>query len=124
MASDLELLIKRIETLESQVMKLTMQIGEDLTPTTGYAKIDQSSNGYGTVTDSDTFVSAAMRFAKEQGDVSGKCPVHRYDWKYREGGISAKTGKAYDGFWSCGGKNPDGSYCKNKPSIGWVNSQR
>lgn len=42
------------------------------------------------------------------------CPDHKVAFTWKEGGIS-KAGKAYDGFWKCGQKNHDGSYCQRKP---------
>lgn len=38
-----------------------------------------------------------------------KCPVHGTPMKKRNG--------QYGEFWSCGQKNPDGSWCKAKPDI-------
>jgi hypothetical protein len=33
----------------------------------------------------------------------------------RPGGVSKSTGRAYQAFMACPGKNQDGTYCKNKP---------
>jgi hypothetical protein len=35
-----------------------------------------------------------------------------FTWK--EGGVS-KAGKPYDGFYKCGEKNPDQSFCTQRP---------
>jgi len=42
------------------------------------------------------------------------CPIHNNPMKWKEGGIS-KAGRKYQGFWSCGKKNPDNSWCNYKP---------
>lgn len=42
------------------------------------------------------------------------CQVHQVEMKWKPPGTS-KTGKPYQGFWSCGQKNPDGSWCNYKP---------
>lgn len=44
------------------------------------------------------------------------CPVHGIPFVMQPGGVSKKTGKPYNGFWKCNGKNPDGSYCQQKPA--------
>jgi hypothetical protein len=44
----------------------------------------------------------------------GDCPVHKVPFTWKEGGVS-KAGKPYDGFWKCGEKNPDESYCNQRP---------
>ncbi len=44
----------------------------------------------------------------------GDCPVHGVPFTWKEGGVS-KAGKPYDGFYKCGEKNADGSYCKQRP---------
>lgn len=49
------------------------------------------------------------------------CPEHGLPWSQKPAGIS-KAGKAYAAFWTCSGKS-DGQWCRNKPSIGWVNRQ-
>jgi len=41
----------------------------------------------------------------------GDCPVHGVPFRHI---VGEKNGKAYD-FWSCGEKNEDGSWCKEKP---------
>jgi len=43
-----------------------------------------------------------------------QCAVHGTEMKWKEGGVS-KAGKPYNGFWSCGQKNADGSWCNYKP---------
>ena len=44
----------------------------------------------------------------------GDCPVHHVPFTWKEGGVS-KAGKPYDGFYKCGEKNPDGSFCTQRP---------
>jgi hypothetical protein len=50
-----------------------------------------------------------------------QCPEHGLPWSQKPAGIS-KAGKAYAAFWTCSGKT-DGQWCRNKPSIAWVNRQ-
>ena len=47
------------------------------------------------------------------------CPDHGEPFVFREGGISKATGKAYEGFWTCKGKTPDGGFCRSKPPRGY-----
>lgn len=51
----------------------------------------------------------------------GKCPNHGTSWSVKNAGVS-KAGKAYDSFWKCDGKNPDGSYCNKKPVKAWADA--
>lgn len=44
----------------------------------------------------------------------GDCPVHHVPFTWKEGGVS-KAGKAYDGFYKCGEKNADQSFCTQRP---------
>jgi hypothetical protein len=46
-----------------------------------------------------------------------ECGIHHVPMTWRGGGISKKTGKPYNGFWSCPQRNPDNSYCSFKPQI-------
>lgn len=43
-----------------------------------------------------------------------KCPIHNVEFKWRPPGTS-KSGKPYQGFWSCPMRNDDGSFCSQKP---------
>lgn len=43
------------------------------------------------------------------------CEIHGMQFVERPGGVSKSTGRAYQAFMACPGKNPDGTYCKNKP---------
>lgn len=52
----------------------------------------------------------------------GICPVHRTAWSARPGGVSKRTGKAYKGFWSCSQRNPDDSYCNERPVAAWADT--
>lgn len=42
------------------------------------------------------------------------CQQHNIPFTLKPAGTT-KAGKAYNAFWACSGKNPDGSFCKNKP---------
>jgi hypothetical protein len=55
------------------------------------------------------------------GDALGLCPVHRTAWTVKAGGVS-KAGKPYNAFWKCSGKNPDNTYCDQKPVKVWADS--
>ena len=45
------------------------------------------------------------------------CSVHGTPMTLRPAGISKSTGKAYEAFWACAEKNPDGSFCRAKPTM-------
>jgi len=51
----------------------------------------------------------------------GKCPFHNTPWTVKAAGVS-KAGKAYNSFYKCDGKNPDGSYCARKPVKAWADA--
>jgi hypothetical protein len=68
------------------------------------------------VSTSDPVIAAALLFAE------GECPEHRTAWQFKPAGVS-KTGREYNAFYSCGGKDSSGQFCKRKPSIAWVNAQ-
>ena len=40
----------------------------------------------------------------------GACPVHGSDWRLVPGGVSKKTGRPYNGFWTCSTQG-----CDQKP---------
>ncbi|MFM8279712.1 MAG: Rad52/Rad22 family DNA repair protein [Candidatus Limnocylindrus sp.] len=61
-------------------------------------------------------LAAAMLFGK------GLCPEHDQAWELKPAGVSKATGKPYSAFWSCSGRT-DGKFCKQKPSIDWINAQ-
>lgn len=42
------------------------------------------------------------------------CGIHHVEMKWKEAGVS-KSGKPYQGFWTCNTKNNDGSFCTYKP---------
>jgi len=42
------------------------------------------------------------------------CGIHNIPMKLKPAGVS-KAGKPYNAFWSCGIKNPDGTWCAYKP---------
>ena len=64
---------------------------------------------------------AAMIFAENAAD--GACS-HGEAWSLKPGGISKASGKPYNPFWAASHKAPDGSWCKEKPSIKWIASQK
>ena len=72
---------------------------------------------------SPEFELATKLAAQAKADEAGLCPTHRRPWKYREGGISKTTGKAFDGFWSCDAPKDASGYCKLRPPMGWVSAQ-
>lgn len=49
------------------------------------------------------------------------CPTHDTPWTVKPGGVS-KAGKAYNAFWKCDGKNPDGTWCTKKPVRAWADA--
>jgi hypothetical protein len=73
-------------------------------------------------TDDDLIAAkAAMIFAENASD--GACS-HGEAWSLKPGGISKASGKPYNPFWAASHKAPDGSWCKEKPSIKWIASQK
>ena len=44
------------------------------------------------------------------------CEDHHLPMTWHPAGVSKKTGKPYNGFWSCKVLNEDGSYCTFKPA--------
>ena len=64
---------------------------------------------------------AAMLFAENVTE--GAC-THGEEWRLKPGGISKTSGKPYNPFWAASHKAPDGSWCKEKPSLKWVSAQR
>lgn len=49
----------------------------------------------------------------------GGCPIHGIPWTVKAAGTSTKTGAPYSAFWKCEGKNPDDSFCREKPTPAW-----
>ena len=45
------------------------------------------------------------------------CPLHHQEMTWVEAGVSKKTGKAYQGFWSCKTRTQDGKFCSEKPPV-------
>lgn len=58
-----------------------------------------------------------------QGVDGGACGQHGTPWTLKPAGVS-KAGKPYNAFYTCTGKNADGSYCREKPGAKWVASQK
>jgi len=50
------------------------------------------------------------------------CPNHGTPWSIKPAGVSKTTGKAYNAFYKCDGKNPDNSYCTKKPTREWADA--
>lgn len=73
-------------------------------------------------TDDDILAAkAAMIFAENVAE--GACS-HGEAWSLKPGGISKTSGKPYSPFWAASHKAPDGSWCKEKPSIKWIAAQK
>ena len=76
------------------------------------------SEGFTGATDDQILAAkAAMLFA--QGATEDACS-HGEAWQLKPGGISKTSGKPYNPFWAASHKAPDGSWCKEKPSIKWI----
>lgn len=56
-----------------------------------------------------------MNMSYEQDSAAPVCGVHGVPMRWKPPGTSKTTGKPYQGFWSCGTKNDDGSWCRYKP---------
>ena len=67
--------------------------------------------------DDQVMAAAAMLFV--QGASEDACS-HGEAWQLKPGGVSKASGKPYNPFWAASHKAPDGSWCKDKPSIKWV----
>ena len=67
--------------------------------------------------DDQVMAAAAMLFVA--GATEGTCS-HGEDWQLKPGGVSKVSGKPYQPFWAASHKAPDGSWCKDKPSIKWI----
>ncbi len=78
--------------------------------------------GLSTLSDDDRLaLEAAMIFVSETAD--GSCS-HGERWSLKPGGVSKASGKPYQPFWAASHKAPDGSWCKEKPSIKWIAAQK
>lgn len=70
-----------------------------------------------------TFLGSAKSFPEDEGNMAHAateapapiCGVHKTGMTWKPAGVS-KAGKAYPGFWSCGQRNPDNSFCNYRPS--------
>jgi len=67
--------------------------------------------------DDQVMAAAAMLFV--QGATDDACS-HGEAWQLKPGGVSKASGKPYNPFWAASHKAPDGSWCKDKPSIKWL----
>ena len=71
----------------------------------------------------DKLTPSSKSFPEDEGDMaheettsqSPMCAVHRTPMTFKQAGISKKTGKPYAGFWSCGIKNTDNTFCNYRP---------
>ena len=70
--------------------------------------------------DEQVMAKAAMLFV--QGATDSSCS-HGEAWSLKPGGVSKASGKPYQPFWAASHKAPDGSWCKEKPSIRWIAAQ-
>ena len=70
--------------------------------------------------DDQVMARAAMLFVT--GATEGTCS-HGEAWQLKPGGVSKASGKPYQSFWAASHKAPDGSWCKEKPSIRWIAAQ-
>ena len=70
--------------------------------------------------DEQVMAKAAMLFVQNATD--GSCS-HGEAWSLKPGGVSKASGKPYQPFWAASHKAPDGSWCKEKPSIRWIAAQ-
>ena len=69
----------------------------------------------------DTDLSADEVYGDPHSDDEGYCPDHDLPWSLKPGGVSKKTGNAYDPFYACGFKPERGQpYCNNKPPRAWL----
>ena len=76
------------------------------------------SEGFTGATD-DQILAAKAAMLVAQGATEDACS-HGEEWRLKPGGISKTTGKPYNEFWAASHKAPDGSWCKEKPSIKWI----
>lgn len=72
-------------------------------------------------TDDQRLLQAAVAFAQE---LDGAACSHGTPWTLKPGGIAKATGKPYAPFYAASHKAPDGTWCREKPSAGWVNAQK
>ena len=67
----------------------------------------------------DDIVAAQAAIIFAQGVTDDACS-HGEAWQLKPGGVSKASGKPYNPFWAASHKAPDGSWCKEKPSIKWI----
>jgi hypothetical protein len=67
----------------------------------------------------DDIVAAQAAIIFAQGVTDDACS-HGEAWQLKPGGVSKASGKPYQPFWAASHKAPDGSWCKEKPSIKWI----
>ena len=53
--------------------------------------------------------------APVQENTGNVCPIHKVALVWKPAGVSKKTNRPYPGFYSCPGRNPDGSFCSFHP---------
>ena len=84
------------------------------------APAPKSEGVTGATDDQILAAKAAMLFA--QSATEDACS-HGEEWRLKPGGISKTTGKPYNEFWAASHRAPDGSWCKEKPSIKWISGK-
>jgi hypothetical protein len=61
----------------------------------------------------------AIRFITPDEDAA--CPRHKLAWVHRNG--TTADGREYD-FWACPAPKSSEGYCKQRPSIAWINAKK
>lgn len=59
--------------------------------------------------------SGSMATPPEKAQDVPSCGVHHTAMTWKAPGVSKNTGKPYPGFWSCGMKNENGTWCTFRP---------
>jgi hypothetical protein len=96
--------------------RITITISIDV-PAGASVNVSPSGGGEPPLFDDAPFPTAPMTIPAPSRPLAagpGDCPVHHVPFTWKEGGVS-KAGKAYDGFYKCGEKNPDQSFCTQRP---------
>ena len=81
------------------------------------APVGASSTG----SQDEALARAAMAFVTDLNE--GACS-HGTPWTLKPGGIAKGSGKPYQPFYAASHKAPDGTWCKDKPSAGWIAAQK
>ncbi|OFZ07909.1 MAG: hypothetical protein A3D92_09400 [Bacteroidetes bacterium RIFCSPHIGHO2_02_FULL_44_7] len=105
-ASDREEMNKMFPFAKALYQKITSTLGTKAQMWDGVINGKKPANGQSYGKRIDTVEQA-------QDQVAPLCPVHETPMKLRNG--------EYGEFWSCGRKNPDGSWCREKPDQEFLN---